>query len=244
MADSDRGQWTAFGGAVLVGTIAVAAGWYASARNGLSVNSTHELIPARASAADPFLLVMYGFMVIGLYITVAGLSGRGWLPGASLAEERARRAAERKETVLHALSMAEYWAHEMLTRDTQVPMADVRQWMRVTYDLIDKALGPQDAILFLSPVGIQTIETDAGRNGLAMRMAVIGDITRRWSMVTILDGFVPGQWAGWEEFDTGARKSFPRPSPSPRQESKQTIASCGRPCYTLQDPGCREDRKV
>ena len=50
---------------------AVAAGWYASARNGISVDKNGKLIPAHASAADPFLLVMYGFMFIGFYITVA-----------------------------------------------------------------------------------------------------------------------------------------------------------------------------
>jgi len=75
---------------MLLTTLAVAAGWYASARIGIS--SSGRLVPVQPSPFDPFLIVMYTLMAIGLYITIAGLSGVWWLPGVSKSEARRKKA--------------------------------------------------------------------------------------------------------------------------------------------------------
>lgn len=86
-----REAWLGFGAAVLLTTMAVAAGWYASAKNGLTVDSAGKLVPAHASATDPFLIVMYVLMAVGMYFAVAALSGSLWLPGVSGEEKRRDR---------------------------------------------------------------------------------------------------------------------------------------------------------
>lgn len=90
--DPRRPTWAGFGGAISLAAAAVAAGWYTSARNGIGVNSSGHLVPAHASPFDPFLIVMYCLVLIGLYITIAGLTGSWWLPGVSKSEARRREA--------------------------------------------------------------------------------------------------------------------------------------------------------